>query len=138
MSAKGTSQRKCNHCTATENKDIAQIANHFYNASVDGRWTSDAISVAPKEVYFENGKLIAKCFVVNGYSTNATRVCILEMTILDRNGKEVAHAYFNPQNLSIAKLSYIEHTFKIDSDAITSTDVDLTALDVRVRFRATH
>ena len=54
--AQGTSQRKCNNCSATENQNIDKLCHYFYNDSLEGRWSASAITVVPKEVYFENGK----------------------------------------------------------------------------------
>ena len=136
--AKGTSQRKCNYCSATENQDIDMICQYFYNATLEGRWSASAISVVPKEVYFENGKLVAHCYVVNGYSTHATKVNISEISVTGKNDKVIAHAYFGNQNLSIAALSYVEHTFTFGPDTIISANVDMSRLGVNANFSANH
>ena len=136
--AKGTSQRKCKNCSTAEQKDIEQLCNYFYNASLDGRWCSNSISVVAKEVYFENGKLVAHCYIVNGYSTNASKVDITEISICGKDGKEIAHAYFPNQNMFIDALSYVEHTFTFGADTIISTNVDMSVLSVDANFSAYH
>lgn len=136
--AQGTSQRKCNNCSATENQNIDKLCHYFYNNSLEGRWSASAITVVPKEVYFENGKLVAHCYIVNGYSTHATMVNISEISVTGKNDKAIAHAYFGPQNLSIAALSYVEHTFTFGADTIISTYVDMSRLGFDANFSANH
>ena len=136
--AQGTSQRKCNNCSATENQNIDKVCHYFYNDSLEGRWSASAITVVPKEVYFENGKLVAHCYIVNGYSTHATMVNISEISVTGKNDKAIAHAYFGAQNLSIAALSYVEHTFTFGTDTIISTYVDMSTLGFDANFSANH
>lgn len=123
---------------AVSSKEETKNNLYFYNDTVDGRWTADSISVVAKEVYFKNGQLVAHCFIVNGYSTNATSVNIKQIIVLDKNGTQIAHAYFNSQNLSIAALSYIEHTFTFGADTITSTNVDMSVVTINSQFQANH
>lgn len=144
-SAEGTSQRTCKTCGATENKSIAKLPpeekpqnQHFYNDSLDGRWVVDSITVVPKEVYFENGKLVAHCYIVNGYSTTATNVGITQIIVADKNGVQFANAYFYSQNLTIAPLSYVEHTFTFGADTLSTTNVDMSYLYVDAWFEARH
>ena len=113
-------------------------APYFYNDNVDGRWSVEAITAVPKEVYFENGQLIVHCFVVNGFSTTATNVGVTYLEVKDKNGTLIASANFNQQNLVIGPLSYVEHTFAFGSDTVAATDVDMSSLSVSCQFTATH
>lgn len=136
--ANGTSQRKCNNCSATENQNIDKICHYFCNSSLEGRWNASAITVVPKEVYYRNGQLVAHCYVVNGYSTYATRVNISEISVTGKNNTAIAHAYFGEQNLSIPALSYVEHTFTFGPDLITSTYINMSTLGFDANFSANH
>lgn len=122
--------------TKTEKEEEKKL--YFYNDTIDGRWTVDSISVVAREAYFENGNLVLHAYIVNGYSTNATNVNIKQIIVLDKNGEQIAHAYFGSQNLSIAPLSYVTHTFTFGADTIISTDVDMSALAVNSQFQANH
>ena len=113
-------------------------ADYFFNNTVDGRWTPNAISVAAKEVYFKDGKLVVHCFIVNGFSTTATNVSITEMNVVDKDGKVIASACFNAQNLTMDPLSYVEHTFTFGGDCIVNTDVDMAVITTNARFSARH
>ncbi len=113
-------------------------ADYFFNNTVDGRWTPNAISVAAKEVYFKDGKLVVHCFIVNGFSTPATNVSITEMNVVDKDGKVIASACFNAQNLTMDPLSYVEHTFTFGGDCIVNTDVDMAVITTNARFSARH
>lgn len=136
--AKGQAQRKCSTCSAIEKKDLAKLNDYFRNNTLDGRWTVNAISVAPVEVYFENGNLILNCYIVNGFNTTATNVSILEMYVKDANGKVIAHDTFPEQNGTINALSYVEHTFRFAASAVENTVVDMSNLTVNARFYARH
>ncbi|MBR2615288.1 MAG: SLAP domain-containing protein [Clostridia bacterium] len=111
---------------------------YFINTNVDGRWNQNSITVAPKEIYVRDGKLYANCFIVNGYSTVANPVNILEVIIMDRHGTVVAHDTFQEQNLNMAALSYVEHTFIFDAAGLEGTYVDLSDVTLNARFSATH
>lgn len=113
-------------------------ADYFFNNTVDGRWTPNAISVAAKEVCFKDGKLVVHCFIVNGFSTTATNVSITEMNVVDKDGKVIASACFNAQNLTMDPLSYVEHTFTFGGDCIVNTDVDMAVITTNARFSARH
>lgn len=112
--------------------------NTFYNDSVDGRWTVNAISVFPKAAEFKDGKLIVTCFVVNGYNTTASSVHIKTLTVSGKDGKLYADGSFAAQNLSIAPMSYVEHTFTFSGDAVHNYGADLSFLNVKYSTHAVH
>lgn len=85
-----------------------------------------------------NGLLIANCYIVNGYSTYATQVNIERIDMFDKNNTSFAGALFGAQNLSIAPLSYIKHTFTLAPDTIKTTNIDLSSLRVVADFSARH
>ena len=120
--------------TTTANKK----ADYYFDDTIDGRWTANAISVAAKEVYFQDGKLVVHCFIVNGFSTVATDVSITEMNVIDKDGKMIASAIFNAQGFTMNPLSYIEHTFSFGSDCILNTDVDMSVITTNAKYSARH
>lgn len=125
--------------TATpETTATPEIIRYFYNDTLDGRWTPDAISVVAKEVYFENGYLVAHCYIVNGYATMATNVSIPALRITGEDNLLIAEADFNAQNLTMEPLTYVEHTFTFAPDTIVNDQVEMTTLGVSCQFRATH
>ena len=124
--------------TETPKTEEKEFVRYFYNDTIDGRWTPDAISVAAKEVYFENGYLVARCYIVNGYSTMATNVSIPCLKITGENDVVIAEANFEAQDLTMAPLSYVEHIFTFAPDTILNENVDMSTLGVYSQFRATH
>lgn len=110
----------------------------FYNDTVDGRWSAEAISVVPKEVFWENGALVARCYVVNGFSKAAYNVHVEKVEIFNGKGEAVAGGTFGAQNLSIAPLAYVEHTFTFTDDAVLTLHADLSTLTVNASTRANH
>ena len=121
-----------------KNSFVDNSNNTFYNASIDGRWVVDSISVLPKSAKFENGKLVMVCFIVNGYSTTATNLNVKTITVCGENEKLYAKGSFPAQNLTIAPLSYVEHTFTFSDDAIKAYGADLSHLVVDATFSLNH
>lgn len=119
-------------------KEETKVVLSFTNYDIDGRWIAETITVLPAEVYFENGKLVANCYVVNGYSTTATLVNIKSITISDKNGVVIASGDFGEQNFTIDQRAYIRHTFTFSGDAIKATSVDMSSLDLDATFSARH
>lgn len=111
---------------------------HFRNDTVDGRFSYDTISVFPKEAYYQNGTLVLTCFVVNGYSTTATGVHVKSISVKGDNDHLIAEAFFDAQQLTIAPLSYVTHTFYFSGDTLADADADLSHLIVDYRFSAYH
>jgi len=136
--AKGEQQRQCTACSATEKKELAMLTNYFYNDALAGRYTLNSISVVPVEVYFENGDLVLNCYIVNGFSTTATNVSILEMYVKDANGKTIAHDTFPEQNGTINAMSYVVHSFRFAASSVENTVVDMSTLTVNARFYCRH
>lgn len=55
-----------------------------------------------------------------------------------KDGKLYADGSFAAQNLSIAPMSYVEHTFTFSGDAVQNYGADLSFLNVKYSTRAVH
>lgn len=110
----------------------------FKNEEVQGRWSPDTITAVPVEVYYEDGKWYATCYIVNGYDHDVNNVHIQNVYIIDKNGTRFADGNFPAQNLSISSLKYSTHTFIFNDEAILSTNVDLATIRLGINFSVNH
>ncbi len=121
-----------------ENPQEKPICTRFTNYDLNGRWSQNAITVVPAEVYYENGRLVANCYIVNGYNTLATQVNIPTLIVYGADNVVIADGGFANQNLTINAQSYLCYTFTFGGDALELNNADLSFLRFHCEFSARH
>lgn len=106
----------------------APVKNEFFN---DGNHAPDinSVSIKPRHVYWDNGKLVAQCFVINGcnypvYNLNVKSLVFANSQVQIADGG-FGYMQSNGQNISIAANSYVLWTFTFSGDAVTTANSDL-------------
>jgi SLAP domain-containing protein len=112
----------------TNSQTQAATANQFINMT---NFAEDpgSVSIKPCRVYWENGVLVAECFVINGLDKAVHNI---EVKSLAFGNKEfqIASAYFGMlQDLTIAPHSYVTWTFYFENDCVITPDADLSYLN---------
>ena len=91
------------------------------------------VTVKPGYVRYEDGRLIADCFVINGM-TNKTvyNIRVNSLEFYDRNGQLIAGASFGAlDDLVLGPNQYVVWTFSFSGDAVANALADLSYLDCR-------
>lgn len=110
--------------------ETEQGQNIYFNPT-NSNYTPDQLTVQPFSVYWENGKLVAKCFVVNGFSTSATSIEIKKLIISNRDGVIAEGTFGKIDGLdSLPAYSNMICTFTFENDAVKVYNADLTYLQV--------
>lgn len=120
---------------ATESQTIGD--NVFYSPE-NFIFENDVVSIRPRYVYWEDGNLIAECFVLNGYDHKVYNIDVKSLVFENESG-EIANASFGMlENVSIDPDSYIVWTFCFDSSVVTNPDADLSSLITSYRVGNTY
>lgn len=87
----------------------------------------------PRHVYWEDGTLVAECFVINGLQTPVYNINV-EGLIFENGATQIADASFGiMQDAVIAPYSYITWTFYFGPDCIITEGADLSSLLCKYR-----
>lgn len=129
----------------SENHDLAQLVcdasakytlesdesveeNVFLNNS-NGLIEKGAVVIRPRYVYWDGDKLIAECFVVNGFDTAASNINLKSLIFEDGDGNVIAGGEFGSiDGLVVGANSYVIWTFTFSGDAVVSSNHALSRL----------
>ena len=118
-----------------EKPEEEKIVLEFFNDTIEGRYNDGKLTVLPRHVYFQNGRLYAECFIVNTTGNDYSNLSVIQMNIFDKNGKKIAGANFNAdQAITIKDNTYITHTYIFSGDQIENTKVDMSTLTLNWKF----
>lgn len=118
-----------------EKPEEEKIVLEFFNDTIEGRYNDGKLTVLPRHVYFQNGRLYAECFIVNTTGNDYSNLSVIQMNIFDKNGKKIAGANFNAdQAITIKDNTYIPHTYIFSGDQIENTKVDMSTLTLNWKF----
>ena len=103
-----------------------QNQNYFYN-DTNYLYDLNLVSVKPKHMYWENGMLIAECFVINGLDTTVYDVNVEALQLANDAGDFAGASFGVLQGTAIAPYSYIVWTFTFPADCVYTNNADLTS-----------
>lgn len=110
----------------------------FHDTNYADSLHTNNVTIKPRRVYWDNGKLQAECFVINGMSGAVWNVNVNGLRFYNRAGN-IANASFGTLNAnsqfngSIPAHSYIVWTFTYAPDCIYNYGADLSELGCEAR-----
>lgn len=129
--AEGESRRTCANCKEYESKSIAKlpaVENIFFNEN-NNYYDANAVSIKPRYVYWEDGKLIAECFVINGFNYSVFNINVKSLSF--NNGSvDIASASFGTMNdIVLAPYTHVIWRFEFPADCVSNYGADLSTLN---------
>ena len=101
--------------------------NYFFNEQ-NSAYDIDSVSIKPRYVYWENGTLVAECFVINGFS-HAVHSLNVDSLTFSNEGVEIASAGFGAlEGVMLPAYSNVVWTFTFDADFVSMQDAELSSL----------
>lgn len=92
--------------------------------------TVNELTIRPRHVYWEDGTLVAECFVINGLDVAAWSVNVQKLSFADVNGNIIADAAFgNLEGAQIGAHSYLVWTFRFGPDCVVTPNANLATLN---------
>lgn len=98
--------------------------NYYYNEN-NTSYEVDKVTVNPRYVYWDNGVLVAECFVINGYSQSVTNIDIQSFSLSNAYGEIASAAFGVLQDETLEPYTYSIWTLTF-YDGISSYGADLT------------
>ena len=102
-----------------------QQDNYFYN-DTNNYYDLNQVSIRPRYMYWDNGVLVAECFVINGLPVNVYNINVENLEFSNGSVKIAQAAFGVMQNAVIAPYSHVIWTFYFDSNCVLSANADLT------------
>ena len=110
--------------TTTDTKQNQQ-KNYFFNEN-NNYYDLNAVSIRPRYMYWDNGVLVAECFVVNGLPVNVFNINVQNLELSNKTVKIAQGGFGVMQNAVIAPYSHVIWTFYFNTDCVLSPNADLT------------
>lgn len=138
--AEGESRRTCDNCQEYESKPIAKLPaaeNVFINEN-NNYYDVDVVSIRPRYVYWENGKLIAECFVINGFNHNVFNIDVKSLSF--NNGSvDIASAVFGVMNdVVLEPYTHVVWRFEFSANCVANYGADLSSLNCVYKVENKH
>ena len=102
--------------------------NVYFNES-NVSYTKNKLTVRPRYVYWDNGSLIAECFILNGKDADDSDITVAELTVYS-GSKKIAKASFGQIDLEVAAGGYGIYTFEFPAFCVISPGANLSSLTV--------
>ena len=116
--------------TEPESETAAPVVNEFFN-DTNNTYDENAVSIKPRHLYWENGTLVAECFVINGYTTKTYNIKVNELMFANANGVIATASFGELSGLVLEPHTYAVWTFKFAPDVISAPNADLSSLIYR-------
>lgn len=101
----------------SENNYFISLSNDYYE--------TDEVLIKPYYVYWDNGDLIANCYISNGYSESVTNIDVQSFSLYNEQGLIAEGSFGMLTGLVIEPLSVVDYTLRFTSDSISLYGADL-------------
>jgi len=113
--------------TNTGKADIGAEVAPFVGS--DTSYSVDSVSIKPAYVYWEDGKLIAQCYIINGFSHDIYNIDVEELTFSNADGVIASGAGFGVcEGLILPPYTPSLWTFTFSGDSVINYGADLSFL----------
>ncbi len=110
----------------------AEKNNVFFNAN-NNIVQKNCISIRPRYVYWENGYLVAECFVINGYDYAVSQINVKNLSFSNSRGLIASAGFGTIGNVTLQPNAHVVWTFKFAPNTISQTNADLSSLTSNVQ-----
>lgn len=86
------------------------------------------VQIKPRYVYWDGGKLVAECFVINGYGHTIYDINVKSLSFENESGEIASASFGTMQNATIAPNSHIVWTFTFGEDCVMAPGAALSSL----------
>lgn len=104
--------------------------NEFINEQ-NFAYDLNSVSVKPRHVWWENGSLVAECFVTNGFSHTVYDVEVKSLSLANNQGLIAEAAFGSLQGVTIAPYSYVIWAFRFAPEHVSASGAELSELICR-------
>jgi SLAP domain-containing protein len=113
--------------TPTYTPKAPTTGNVYYNPAEPKR-INNQVSVQPVHVYYENGTVVAQCYIHNGMGRTVKNMKVDQLILSDSKGRICAASFGALQDATLRRNSALLWTFVFNGDTVLRTDGDLSGL----------
>jgi SLAP domain-containing protein len=106
---------------------VVENTNYFFN-DANNVYDANSISIKPRYVYWDGGKLVAECFVINGFGHTVYNINVKSLSFANPDGDIASAAFGSMDGVTIAPYSHVIWTFTFGEDCVVSPGADLSSL----------
>ncbi len=111
--------------------------NYFFNENNNGIDTN-AVSIKPRYVYWENGQLVAECFVINGFPHTIANINVKALEIYNESGLIASGGFGELQGLVLPSGYHGVWKFVFNADCVSQVNAALQSLTLRYNVSNTY
>jgi len=111
--------------------------NYFFNENNNGI-DVNAVAIKPRYVYWENGKLVAECFVINGFPHTVANINVKALEIYNASGLIASAAFGELQGLVLPSGYHGVWKFVFNADCVSQVNAALQSLTLRYNVSNTY
>ena len=110
---------------------VTDTANNYFLNDANNSIDLNAISIKPRYVYWKDGKLVAECFVINGFSHAVGKINVKSLTISNDDGVIASAAFGELDGVVLSYGQYCVWKFTFPADCVNAYNADLHHLLVQ-------
>ncbi len=118
--------------------ESAADPNNYFLNETNNAIDLNAVSVKPRYVYWENGTLVAECFVINGFAYTVGNINVKVLEIYNESGLIASGAFGELQGLVLPSGYHGIWKFTFSADAVAQPNAALQSLIVRYNTSYTY
>lgn len=99
-------------------------SNYYYNGETPS-YEENKITIAPKNLYWEEGNLIAVCYIVNGYPYQVKDITVNSLSFSNNQGTFVSGSFGTLENCILNSHSYAEWTLTFSQNSVIIPNANL-------------
>lgn len=111
--------------------------NYFFNENNNGI-DANAVSIKPRYVYWENGKLVAECFVINGFPHTVGNINVKTLEIYNKSGLIASGGFGELQGLVLPSGYHGVWKFVFSADCVVAPNAALQTLTLQYNVSNTY
>ena len=111
--------------------------NYFLNENNNGI-DANAVAIKPRYVYWENGQLVAECFVINGFAHTVGNINVKALEIYNASGLIASAAFGELQGLVLPSGYHGVWKFIFSTDCVSAPNAALQSLTLRYNVSNTY
>ncbi len=105
--------------------------NNYFLNETNNTIDANTIAIKPRHVYWENGKLVAECFVINGFAHTVGNIDVELLQIYNSDGLVASGGFGVLQGLVLSSGYHVVWKFTFNEDCIACPNAQLQSLTLR-------
>lgn len=112
--------------------------NNYFLNETNNAIDANAVAIKPRHVYWENGQLVAECFVINGFPHTVGNINVKALEIYNESGQIASGGFGELQGLVLPSGYHGVWKFVFNADCVSQVNAALQSLTLRYNVSNTY